>query len=104
MGKIIGIDLGTTNSVVSIIENGKPKILTNAEGSYTTPSVVGFGKKGDILVGQIAKRQAVSNPTNTIFSSKRFIGRLFSEIKDETQLYPFKIVKKKNSEKLCLFS
>ena len=103
MGKIIGVDLGTTNSVVSIIENGKPKILTNAEGSYTTPSVVGFGKKGEILVGQIAKRQAVSNPTNTIFSSKRFIGRLFSEVKDEVQNYPFKTVEKP-SNKNCAFS
>ena len=102
MGKIIGIDLGTTNSVVAIIENGKPKVLTNAEGSYTTPSVVGFGKKGDILVGQIAKRQAVSNPTNTIFSSKRFIGRLFSEVREEIKSYPFQTVKKKNSES-CAF-
>ena len=102
MGKIIGIDLGTTNSVVSIIENGKPKILTNAEGAYTTPSVVGFGKKGEILVGQIAKRQAVSNPVNTIFSSKRFIGRLFSEVQKEINIYPFKTVKKKGSES-CAF-
>lgn len=102
MGKIIGIDLGTTNSVISIIENGKPKILTNAEGAYTTPSVVGFGKKGEILVGQIAKRQAVSNPSNTIFSSKRFIGRLFSEIQQEIKNYPFQTVKKSNSES-CAF-
>ncbi len=102
MGKVIGIDLGTTNSVVSIIENGKPKVLTNAEGAYTTPSVVGFGKKGDILVGQIAKRQAVSNPSNTIFSSKRFIGRLYSEIQDEIKNYPFKTVKKSGSEN-CAF-
>jgi len=103
MGKIIGIDLGTTNSVVSIIENGKPKVLTNAEGAYTTPSVVGFGKKGDILVGQIAKRQAVSNPDNTIFSSKRFIGRLFSEVQDEIKNYPFKTVKKSGSENCAFF-
>ena len=102
MGKIIGIDLGTTNSVVSIIENGKPKVLTNAEGAYTTPSVVGFGKKGEILVGQIAKRQAVSNPDNTVFSSKRFIGRLFSEVQKKVQNYPFKVVKKKDSES-CAF-
>ena len=102
MGKIIGIDLGTTNSVVSIIENGKPKVLTNAEGAYTTPSVVGFGKKGEILVGQIAKRQAVSNPNNTVFSSKRFIGRLFSEVQKEVQNYPFKVVKRKDSES-CAF-
>ena len=102
MGKVIGIDLGTTNSVVSIIENGQPKVLNNAEGAYTTPSVVGFNKKGDILVGQIAKRQAVSNPENTIFSSKRFIGRLFDEVKDETNNYPFKIIQKSNS-KSCAF-
>ena len=102
MGKIIGIDLGTTNSVVSIIENGKPKVLTNAEGAYTTPSVVGFGKKGEILVGQIAKRQAVSNPENTIFSSKRFIGRLFSEIQEDIKNYPFKTVKKSGGES-CAF-
>ena len=102
MGKVIGIDLGTTNSVVSIIENGKPKVLPNAEGSHTTPSVVGFGKKGEILVGQIAKRQAVSNPANTIFSSKRFIGRLFSEVREEIKNYPFKTVKKSNSDS-CAF-
>ena len=102
MAKVIGIDLGTTNSVVSIIENGKPKVLTNAEGNYTTPSVVGFGKKGEILVGQIAKRQAVSNPKNTVFSSKRFIGRLFSEIQNEVKNYSFKVVKKLNSES-CAF-
>ncbi len=102
MGKILGIDLGTTNSVVSIIENGQPKVLTNTEGAYTTPSVVGFGKKGEILVGQIAKRQAVSNPINTIFSSKRFIGQQFSAIRGEVDSYPFKTVKKSNSES-CAF-
>ena len=102
MSKIISIDLGTTNSVVAIVENGKPKVLTNAEGAYTTPSVVGFSKKGDILVGQIAKRQAINNPENTIFSSKRFIGRLYSEIQNEIQNYPFKVVKKKDSES-CAF-
>ena len=102
MGKIIGIDLGTTNSVVSIIESGEPKILTNAEGAYTTPSVVGFGKKGEILVGQIAKRQAVSNPRNTIFSSKRFIGRAFSEIEKDVNTYPFKTVKKSSGQS-CTF-
>lgn len=102
MGKIIGIDLGTTNSVVAIIENGKPKVLTNAEGAYTTPSVVAFGKKEEILVGQVARRQAVSNPENTIFSSKRFIGRLFSEVQEEVGNYPFKTIKKKDSES-CAF-
>ena len=102
MSKIISIDLGTTNSVVAIVENGKPKVLTNAEGAYTTPSVVGFSKKGDILVGQIAKRQAINNPENTIFSSKRFIGRLYSEVKDEIKNYPFTVVKKEDSES-CAF-
>ena len=102
MGKVIGIDLGTTNSVISIIENGQPKVLNNAEGAYTTPSVVGFSKKKEILVGQIAKRQAVSNPTNTVFSSKRFIGRSFNEVKDEIKNYPFKIAQKSNGEN-CVF-
>ena len=98
MGKMISIDLGTTNSVVAIIENGAPKVLTNSEGAYTTPSVVGFTKKDDILVGQIAKRQATNNPENTIFSSKRFIGRLYSEVQDEVKNYPFKVVQKKEGE------
>jgi len=102
MGKMISIDLGTTNSVVAIIENGKPKVLNNAEGAYTTPSVVGFTKKGDILVGQIAKRQATNNAENTIFSSKRFIGRLFSEVKDELKNYPFKVVKNDKKD-TCAF-
>ena len=95
---MISIDLGTTNSVVAIIENGAPKVLTNSEGAYTTPSVVGFTKKDDILVGQIAKRQATNNPENTIFSSKRFIGRLYSEVQDEIKNYPFKVVKKKDGD------
>ena len=78
MGKIIGIDLGTTNSVVAVMENGEPKILTNEEGARTTPSVVAFSKDGSRLVGQVAKRQAVTNPEKTIYSAKRFIGRNFS--------------------------
>ena len=102
MSKVIGIDLGTTNSVVSIIENDQPKILTNAEGSYTTPSVVAFTKTGEILVGQLAKRQAVSNPENTIYSSKRFIGRSFEEMQKTTQTFPFKI-EKKSGEESCVF-
>ena len=80
MGKIIGIDLGTTNSCVAIMEGGEPKILVNEEGARTTPSVVAYTKDGDRLVGQIAKRQAVTNPENTIYSSKRFIGRKFSKL------------------------
>ena len=102
MSKIIGIDLGTTNSVVSIIENEQPKILTNSEGSYTTPSVVAFTKTDEILVGQVARRQAVSNPENTIYSAKRFIGRLFSEVKDSIKQFPFKVEKKSKGD-TCVF-
>ncbi|MAF92939.1 MAG: molecular chaperone DnaK [Bdellovibrionaceae bacterium] len=100
MGKIIGIDLGTTNSVVSVMENGEAKILSNEEGTRTTPSVVAFTKDGERLVGQIAKNQAVTNPVNTIFSSKRFIGRLFSEVKEETTNIPYKVVER---NKECAF-
>jgi len=96
MGKIIGIDLGTTNSVVAVMEGGDAKVLVNEEGGRTTPSVVAFTKDGEKLVGQIAKRQAVTNPENTIFSSKRFIGRRFDEIKEETTLVPYNVVKKGN--------
>lgn len=92
MGKIIGIDLGTTNSVVAIIQNGEPKILPNQEGARTTPSVVAFVKDGERLVGQVAKRQAVTNPENTIFSAKRFIGRKYGDIKDEIKRIPYKII------------
>ncbi len=96
MGKIIGIDLGTTNSVVAVMEGGDPKVLVNEEGGRTTPSVVAYTKDGEKLVGQIAKRQAVTNPENTIFSSKRFIGRKFEETKEETVLVPYNVVKKGN--------
>jgi molecular chaperone DnaK len=96
MGKIIGIDLGTTNSCVAIMEGGEPKILVNEEGARTTPSVVAYTKDGDRLVGQIAKRQAVTNPENTIYSSKRFIGRKFSETSEETKLVPYTVVSKNN--------
>ncbi len=96
MGKIIGIDLGTTNSVVAVMEGGDPKVLVNEEGGRTTPSVVAYTKDGEKLVGQIAKRQAVTNPENTIFSSKRFIGRKFEETKEETTLVPYNVVKKGN--------
>ncbi|RME18352.1 MAG: molecular chaperone DnaK, partial [Bdellovibrio sp.] len=94
MGHIIGIDLGTTNSVVAVMEGGEPKVLVNEEGSRTTPSVVAFTKDGERLVGQVAKRQAVTNPENTIFSAKRFIGRRFEEVQDEIKLVPYKVVKK----------
>ena len=96
MGKIIGIDLGTTNSVVAVMEGGTPKVLVNEEGARTTPSVVAYTKDGEKLTGQIAKRQAVTNPENTIFSAKRFIGRRPEEIKDELKYVPYKVVSKGN--------
>ena len=98
MGKIIGIDLGTTNSCVAIMEGGEPKVITNAEGNRTTPSVVGFAKDGSRLVGQAAKRQAVTNPENTVFSAKRFIGRRFSEVTAEAARMPFKVVAADNGD------
>ena len=94
MGRVIGIDLGTTNSCVAIVEDGQPVVLTNQEGARTTPSVVAFTKDNTNLVGQIAKRQAVTNPENTIYSAKRFIGKNFSEIKDERHRMPYKVVQK----------
>ena len=93
MGKIIGIDLGTTNSVVAVMEGSEPKVIINEEGSNTTPSVVGFTKDGEILVGQVAKRQAIANPENTIFSIKRFMGRSWDEVQDEVHRVPYKMVK-----------
>jgi len=93
MAKIIGIDLGTTNSVVSVMEGGEPKIIINEEGNRLTPSVVGFGKGGEILVGQVAKRQAVLNPENTVFSIKRFMGRRYDEVSEEMKLVPYKVTK-----------
>lgn len=93
MGKIIGIDLGTTNSVVSVMEQGQPKIIANSEGQRTTPSVVAYTKDGDILVGAAARRQAVTNPTNTVFSAKRFIGCTFDERADEAKKVPYKVKK-----------
>jgi len=101
MAKIIGIDLGTTNSCVAIMENGETKVLVNSEGGRTTPSVVGFTKDGERLVGQVAKRQAVTNPENTIYSAKRFIGRKYSEIQEEIKRVPYKVTKKDNGE--CVF-
>ena len=97
-GRVIGIDLGTTNSVVSVMENGQPTVIVNQEGARTTPSVVGFGKDGDRLVGQVAKRQAVTNPENTVFSVKRFMGRKFSEVTEETKRVPYKVVQTSNSD------
>lgn len=98
MSKIIGIDLGTTNSCVAIMEGSDPKVLVNEEGARTTPSVVAFAKDGEKLVGQIAKRQAVTNPENTIYSAKRFIGRRFDEIKEEIKLVPYNVVQKGASD------
>jgi molecular chaperone DnaK len=89
--KVIGIDLGTTNSVVAVMESGDPVVIPNAEGGRTTPSVVGFTRDGERLVGQIAKRQAVTNPQNTVFSIKRFMGRKMSEVKEETSRVPYKV-------------
>lgn len=91
MGKVIGIDLGTTNSVVAIMEGGQPTVLVNSEGQRTTPSVVAYTKEGERLVGQIAKRQAVTNPENTVFSSKRFIGRKISEVQEEQKYVTYKV-------------
>src|SRR5512137_2302389 len=97
MGKVIGIDLGTTNSVVAIMEGGTPTVIVNEEGSRLTPSVVGFTKDGERLVGQVAKRQAVTNPENTVFSIKRFMGRRYSEVPEETRMVPFRVVDKGGS-------
>jgi len=98
MPKVIGIDLGTTNSVVSVVEGGNPTVIANQEGSRLTPSVVGFTKEGEILVGQVAKRQAITNPENTVFSIKRFMGRRYDEVLQEIKLVPFKVVKASNGD------
>ncbi len=98
MAKIIGIDLGTTNSVVAVMEGGDPVVIANAEGNRTTPSIVSFSKTGERLVGQVAKRQAVTNPTNTIFSIKRFMGRKFSEVNEEMKMVPYKVAKADNGD------
>ena len=100
MSKIIGIDLGTTNSCVAVLEGGEPTVITNPEGGRTTPSIVGFSKDGERLVGQSAKRQAVTNPQNTIFSIKRFMGRLFKEVSSELKEVPYNV--DKNSSNACV--
>src|SRR5438445_6555954 len=92
MAKIIGIDLGTTNSVVAVMEGGEPKVIPNEEGGLTTPSVVGFTKSGERLVGQVAKRQAITNPENTVYSIKRFMGRRYDEVSEEAKMVPYKVV------------
>ena len=91
MGKIIGIDLGTTNSVAAVMEGGEPTVITTAEGSRLLPSVVAFNKQGERLVGQPAKRQAVINPENTVYSIKRFIGRRYNEVEQERKMVPYAI-------------
>ncbi len=98
MSRILGIDLGTTNSCMAIMEGGEPVVIPNAEGARTTPSVVAFTKSGERLVGQAAKRQAVTNPRNTVFSAKRFIGRKFTEVREESKNMPFKTVEGKNGD------
>src|SRR6187431_3210192 len=98
MAKVIGIDLGTTNSVVAVVEAGDPAVIANQEGSRLTPSVVGFTKDGEILVGQVAKRQAITNPENTVFSIKRFMGRRYDEVLQEIKLVPYKVVKAPNGD------
>jgi molecular chaperone DnaK len=98
MSKIIGIDLGTTNSCVAVMEGGDPAVIPNAEGNRTTPSVVAFSKTGERLVGQVAKRQAITNPANTVFSIKRFMGRKYSEVTEEMKMVPFKVVAASNGD------
>src|SRR5882672_7296800 len=98
MGKVIGIDLGTTNSVVGVMEGGSPLVIPNQEGSRLTPSVVAFTKDGEVLVGQVAKRQSITNPENTVFSIKRFMGRRYDEVQQELKLVPYKVVKAPNGD------
>ena len=100
MGRIIGIDLGTTNSCVAIIDGGKPKVVENSEGDRTTPSIVAFTKDDEVLVGQAAKRQAVTNPTNTLFAVKRLIGRRFDDevVQKDIEMVPYDIVKADNGD------
>src|SRR5215472_6690352 len=98
MGKIIGIDLGTTNSVVSVMEGGQPTVIANQEGTRTTPSVVGFTRTGERLVGQVAKRQAITNPENTVFSIKHFMGRRSDEVSEEMKMVPYKVIRGENGD------
>src|SRR5262245_49486512 len=98
MSKIIGIDLGTTNSVVAVMEGGEPVVITNPEGSRTTPSVVAFTKSSERLVGQVAKRQAVTNPENTIYSIKRFMGRKYEEVSEEMKIVPYRVARASNGD------
>ena len=98
MSKILGIDLGTTNSCMAVMEGGEPVVIPNAEGARTTPSVVAFTKSGERLVGQAAKRQAVTNPKNTVFSIKRFMGRRYDEVAEEIAKVPYEVVRAANGD------
>src|SRR5258705_11277768 len=98
MGKVIGIDLGTTNSCVAVMEGGEPKVIANAEGFRTTASVVAFSKTGERLVGLVARRQAVTNPKNTVYSIKRFMGRKYDEVQSEIKLVPYEVVRGANGD------
>src|SRR5512147_2287142 len=98
MAKIIGIDLGTTNSVVAVMEGGEPKVIPNEEGGRTTPSVVAFTQSGERLVGQVAKRQAITNPGNTVYSIKRFMGRRYDEVNEEMKMVPYKVTRSTNGD------
>src|SRR5436305_10627945 len=98
VSKIIGIARGTTNSVVAVMEGGEPKVIPNAEGNRTTPSVVAFTKSGERLVGQVAKRQSVTNPKNTIFSIKRFMGRKYNEVNEEMKMVPYTVERAENGD------
>src|ERR1043166_1970492 len=97
-GKVSGIALGTTNSVVAVMEGGQPAVIVNQEGARLTPSVVAFNKDGERLVGQVAKRQSVTNPENTVFSIKRFMGRKFDEVSSESARVPYKVVRASNGD------
>src|ERR1044071_6008642 len=98
MAKVLGIDLGTTNSCMAIMEGTEPEVLENSEGKRTTPSVVAFAKSGERLVGEAAKRQAVTNPRNTIYSIKRFMGRKYDEVQEEIKRVPYKVVRATNGD------
>src|SRR4029453_6546188 len=98
MAKGLGIDLGTTNSCMAVMEGGEPVVLENSEGRRVTPSVVAFSKTGDRLVGDAAKRQAITNPRNTIYSIKRFMGRKYDEVQEEIKRIPYKVVKASNGD------
>src|SRR2546423_870694 len=98
MSKIIGIDLGTTNSCVAVLEGGSPEVIANSEGGRVTPSVVAFTKSGERLVGQVAKRQSVTNPENTVYSIKRFMGRRFDEVNEEMKMVPHNVVRSANGD------